>query len=73
MFSSEAVKENKANTDFFRAAIGQSAEKTSGKPFLSGEKVGIIRDVGVHPHGKGWASYLMDDGSWVECFRCKII
>lgn len=73
MFSAEEVKENKANPEFFRIAIGEAAEKTSGKPFLGGNPIGIICDVGVHPYRKGWASYLMDDGSWVECFRCKII
>jgi hypothetical protein len=34
MFGAESVKENKANPEFFRIAIGEAAEKTSGKPFL---------------------------------------
>jgi|TARA_R110000822_G_scaffold82467_3_gene195080 hypothetical protein len=45
--------------------------KHSNKPFKSGEKVGVVKAMAINPHSIKTA-FLMDDGSIVDCYQCKL-
>lgn len=51
--------------------IGSVIVKKSLNPFKSGNKTGVITEIGVNPNTERQA-YLMDDGSWVDAFQCEL-
>lgn len=50
--------------------IGNKVEKTSGKPFKSGQKYATVTGVVIHPVMKNLAYTFKEDTSVVECHRC---
>lgn len=53
--------------------IGHSVVKRKGKPFKSGEKVGTVAQMTTNePHTSQPAFLMAEDGSTVECFRCRL-
>lgn len=57
----------------WHAMVGQKVIKRSGKPFKSGNKVGTVQCVSAHDHTTYLAFRMVEDGSLVECFRCKLV
>jgi hypothetical protein len=52
--------------------IGSPVVKHSGKPFKSGNKVNVVKDVIPHPVVLGeWAFTFVDDDSFVACMMCE--
>lgn len=52
--------------------IGRQVVKTSRKPFKSGEKVNTVKGIVVNPQTGHNAFEFVEDGSNVECWRCKL-
>lgn len=65
------IENTPANLAKWHAMVGERIVKRSGKPFKSGKKVGVAMAICVHDHTTNPA-FLMDDGSQVECRRCKV-
>ena len=52
--------------------IGTKIVKKSGKPFKSGEKVGTVVGVILHPQLPEWHAYLLrEDDSYVRVSYCE--
>lgn len=51
--------------------VGCEIVKHSNKPFKSGNKVGVVKELTTNPHSNKTA-FLMDDGSIVDCYQCKL-
>lgn len=45
--------------------------KHSGKPFYSGLKTGVVKELTLNIHS-GKPGFLMDDGKIVDCHQCKL-
>lgn len=52
--------------------IGKEIVKHSDKPFKSGFKTGIPKDVGVNPNSNKMAFIMSDDDTYVDCKQCKL-
>lgn len=50
--------------------INHEIIKHSGKPFKSGEKIGIPKELTINPYSNKQA-FKMDDGSIVDCHQCN--
>lgn len=55
--------------DINRAEVGMQVAKLSGKPFKSGNTIGTIKEIVVHPITKKDAVVLVEDSTVVEMLR----
>lgn len=51
---------------------GMKVKKISGKPFKSGNKIGTVKDMIVHPITLQWALLFEEDDSYVEAKQCEV-
>lgn len=58
-------------TEADQSLIGTKVVKISGKPFKSGEKVGTVDGFIDHPTTGRLCFLMLEDGTHVECSRCK--
>ena len=54
-------------TALFRCKV----QKISTKPFKSGLKINTVKGLTIHPKMKNMCYTFKEDGSYVECWRCK--
>jgi len=52
--------------------IGLTIEKYSGKPFKSGSKFATPDRVETNPNYGKLAFHLIEDGTLVDCYQCKL-
>jgi hypothetical protein len=51
--------------------VNKEIVKSSGKPFKSGEKVGLVKELTTNPYSNK-PGFLMWDGSIVDCHRTEL-
>jgi len=56
----------------WREWLHKAIVKESGKPFKSGKKIGTPIHMTIH-HKLNIPAFEMDDGSIIECRRCKLL
>ena len=59
--------------DELQSMIGKIVTKTTKKPFKSGNDNNTVRDIIVHPILGCPVFTFIDDDSYVECRRCKVV
>ena len=52
--------------------LGYEIVKKSNKPFKSGQKMGIAKDITLNPNTDK-LGFKMDDGSIVDCHMCQLL
>ncbi len=53
--------------------VGLQIIKRSGKPFKSGEKVGIVESVEINPNSDKKAFRMKEDQTLVDCHQCQLL
>ncbi len=53
--------------------IGKQVHKKSRKPFKSGAQVGTVSGSTTHPVTGRMCFTFIEDSSYVECFRCRLV
>lgn len=59
--------------DELKSMIGKIVTKTTNKPFKSGNQNNTVLDVISHPILGCPAFTFIEDDSYVECRRCKVV
>lgn len=52
--------------------VNHEVIKHSGKPFKSGKKIGVVKELTTNPYSNKKA-FKMDDDSIVDCHQCKLL
>ena len=53
--------------------VGKQIVKRSGKPFKSGNKVGVVENMSINPNTGRKAFLMRDDQTLVDCHQCQLL